>query len=158
MADILSELRAENTEQSELETLLLGYFGQGSHTAENELSFGRAGEDCCLKLRYNDVGALVAIDEGPGLRPDDIQTLQQKVGDELLSTGPMTTVRRVLFASVPTDAAFRYKNEFQMLPVPPEAPVRANLLPSQDGQGDQGSHGYLESRRAPVSSGVSLID
>src|SRR5262249_47462223 len=49
--------------------------------------------------------------------------IENKIKAELLTPGPVKVRRRILFSSsVPTTGAFKYKDKFQLLPVPPEAP------------------------------------
>ena len=48
--------------------------------------------------------------------------LRNKIDAELLTDGQLCVRRQVLFSSVPANGYFRYKDRFQIIPVPQEAP------------------------------------
>lgn len=64
--------------------------------------------------------------EGPGWRPDDLPAIEAKLS-KLASSTRLTHVRRILFSDTPVRTAFRYRDEFQILPMPPGSPVPAEL-------------------------------
>src|SRR4029077_14955463 len=74
-----------------------------------------------LELRYED-GRLVDIVAGPGLTSIELSGVRQRVEAELLTATGTAVGRVVLFASVPVTGYFRYRDVFQWIPVPAEAP------------------------------------
>jgi hypothetical protein len=75
-----------------------------------------------LRVQYDGDGKLTKVLAGPDLEPGQIEELAKKIEAELLVEGPLKIRRRVLFTGVPTVGFFRYKDLFQIMPVPPEAP------------------------------------
>jgi hypothetical protein len=98
------------------------YFGHGSHAAPQEIHHARTPGGCSLRVMYDDHGTLTKVLAGPDLQPGEIEELENKIKQELLTPGPIKVRRRILFSTVPTQGSFRYEDRFQILPVPPEAP------------------------------------
>lgn len=64
--------------------------------------------------------------EGPGWKESDLAELEEKLS-KLASSARLMSVRRVLFADAPLLGAFRYRDEFQILPLPAGAPMPDQL-------------------------------
>jgi hypothetical protein len=120
--DLRSRLQAESLDQAELGLVIQQHFGHGKYAAPQEIHYARAHDDCAVRILYDDDGTLTKILAGPDLQVGDIEELQKKIEIELLQAGPVKVRRRILFTTVPTTGAFRYKDVFQILPVPAEAP------------------------------------
>jgi hypothetical protein len=121
--DLFARFRVADVDQSELEQVLLAHFNRSTGVSPREIHYLRAQEDVVtLIVRYDADGELSAIEAGTGLHADDVAQLEEKVHRLLLKTAAEGIGQMVLFAHVPTTGHFRYKDRFQILPVPPEAP------------------------------------
>jgi hypothetical protein len=120
--DVTATLRCSNVDQGELEQLFLSFFGSGAHPSPKEITHGRQGAGVALRVLYNNDGKLQKVLVGPNALPDDVEQLRNKIDAELLTDGQLRVRRQVLFSSVPANGYFRYKDRFQIIPVPQEAP------------------------------------
>lgn len=125
---LLTALGGDAAEQSEFEQLLIQHFGSASHPVDREVWIGRGGNSPALKLIYNRDGLLVQAQPFEGLCDAEVADIRSKVRAHLLASGPPKVRRRVLFSAVPTVGWFRYRDVFQLLPVPPEAPRPGFML------------------------------
>lgn len=116
--DILRELHGNEIDEVELASICLSEFGGASRTP-TEAFFGGLPE-YSLNFVYKN-NRLSKILRGPGLSADKLAKLQAVVESELKATA--TSVGgQVLFASVPVKGCLRYREQFQIIPVPTEAP------------------------------------
>jgi hypothetical protein len=113
----------ESVDQSELEQLLLTHFGGSWNLGHGEVHYGRGGtREPALVVKYSKDGAIVEITAGPTTDTSDVASVIEKVERYLLQSNATQIGQTVLFAIVPTRGGFRYKDVFQLVPVPPEAP------------------------------------
>jgi hypothetical protein len=76
-----------------------------------------------LIVRYSKSSArIVDIELGPSIGPDDIAQIAEKLQALLLSAPEYRIGQMVMFATLPLTGWFRYRDKFQLIPVPPEAP------------------------------------
>jgi hypothetical protein len=75
-----------------------------------------------VRTLYDEDGKLINVLGGPDLATGEIDELRRKIETELLTQGATKVRRSVLFSSAPTTGYFRYRDVFQIVPVPPEAP------------------------------------
>src|SRR5882757_4208135 len=120
--DIYAMLGGRELDQAELEHLLSSFYGHGHHVEYDEIRHGRAQHECALRAVYNRDGKLTQLLLGPDATPTDVDELRVSIEVALLAPGAPRVHRRVLFAPLPTSGYFRYKDVFQVGPVPREAP------------------------------------
>ena len=85
-----------------------------------EVHLADASEEVVLRPAFTRAGRFEAIPE-PSLSDEDAQTLIKVIGE--LEGGRTPTVWRVvLFASLPVKGTFRYRDRWQIRPVPDDAP------------------------------------
>jgi hypothetical protein len=120
--DLTSRLHADGVDQAELELVIRSSFGAGSYTVPQEIHHARTHHGCALKVLYDEDGKLTKVLAGPDLQPVEVEELEKRINAEILTQGPLKVRRRLLFSTVPTQGSFRYKDLFQIIPVPPEAP------------------------------------
>jgi hypothetical protein len=84
----------------------------------NEVAYGEQ-DNHSLVLRYKGT-SLAAIESGPGLTEELIAELERAARDEEESS-EIKIARAFLYARAPTEAAYRYRDRFQIVPVPPDA-------------------------------------
>jgi hypothetical protein len=121
--DLLESLYARDADQFEFEQLLLTHFGNGASAVPEEIEYRHQGDvQAALILHYSEDGVLGRIERGPGLLAADVPDLQRKIREVLLAPTAERIGVRVLFAAPPIKRWFRFKNEFQIVPAPSEAP------------------------------------
>lgn len=125
--NLLHDLYADKVAPTELEPVLLAYFGRGRQLSIDEYAYGRSEESYSISLHYLK-GKLRAIRTGPAWDQQDLEPLRSAIQSALL--GPSTTRvgRFVAFTAIPTTGAYRFRDVFQIFPVPPDAPRPPYLI------------------------------
>lgn len=108
--------------QAELEALLLMHFHHATGVNAKEIHYLRQGEECALALSYDANGKVRSLNAGPGLMDQDLTEIKQKINQLLIQTSGTSVGQTVLFAHQPVSGYFKYRDKFQIVPVPPEAP------------------------------------
>ena len=99
-----------------------------------------------LRLIY--AGAeLRRIEPGPKFRADVLEKIREDVEEKCLRSNGTVVARTPLFAALPVDAWWRYRDDFQILPVPDDAPRPDQFL---------GAHPFTIEMRVPRSSDISI--
>ena len=114
-------LHGPEVEQLELEQILLEHFHTSMGLSSSEITYPGHERDYALRLTY-DRSQLVEIIAGPRFSATDVDTLRERIEKELLAPAGMRVGRVVLFSSVPVTGHFRYRDVFQLVPVPAGAP------------------------------------
>jgi len=121
--NLLRVIGGPNVDHAELVQLIQFHFGQAHAITPRRVEYHRNGEIAtALTLVYNKRGTLTSIERGSSLRNEDISELKQKVNACLVETTGDIVERVVVFAAVPSEGYFRYREAFQLLPVPANAP------------------------------------
>jgi hypothetical protein len=121
--NLYEALRVADVDQSEFEDLLQSHFSLSASVSTREIHYSRGhGGEPALILKYSAAGDLRTIDAGSTLEPDDVPQLTKKIDELLVDTSGARIGQQVLFASLPNRGWFRYRDAFQILPVPPDAP------------------------------------
>jgi hypothetical protein len=123
--DLWQRLGAERLAANDFAAILSDHFGQSSQQDPSVVTYGDD-ERPALRLHYKH-DALRRIEAGPALTDADVEAVAAVVEGETTQT-EVKIHRAVLFAWVPTTGWFRYRDRFQLLPVPPEAPQPQQLL------------------------------
>jgi hypothetical protein len=125
MTDLLETFHVNRVDQSELEQLLQAHFGRAKAVTNREIHYGR--EDLDLKpaliVRYTKETARIAtIEPHPGLALDDVAQIERKIHEQLLQSPGERIGQLVLFSSLAFNGWFRYRDRFQLIPLPSDAP------------------------------------
>jgi hypothetical protein len=121
--DLYKIFRVADVEQTELELVLQARFGFVWAQNLYEILYGdHTTRVPALILRYGKEGRLKEIVRGPRLTPDDISQITEKVQMLLLGPTKPRTGQMLLFSRMPVTGWFRYRDRFQLIPLPPEAP------------------------------------
>lgn len=150
MAQQIDDLRAIAADQSELEEVFQQYFGHAQALNEREIRVGFASitdTEYCASLHYNRDGGLIEIRRGPTLSDLDVVALRARIEKDLLQPPMIRVGRTVMFAHVPVNDFFTYKDVFQITPAPPEAPRSVGLF---------GPHPFVLEFRYPGASEFPL--
>jgi hypothetical protein len=116
-------LHVADVDQSELEELLQIHFSFSASVSTREIHYARVhGAEPALLLKYSAAGNLKMVEAGPTLEADDVPQLIKKVSDLLIDTSIERVGQQILFANLPNARWFRYRDAFQIVPVPQNAP------------------------------------
>lgn len=140
--NLYTVLFADKVNHVELGAVLLIHFGHGQQLSLSEYQYGNP-EASSLILRYDVNDDLVEIVAGKGWKGSDLSIVQEKIQKELLSSTEDQIGRQVFFTAVPTTNSYRYKDSFQIVPVPSEAPRPPCVV---------GDHPFWLEFRYPVST------
>ena len=136
MADVTNQLRISGVEDSELNQLILHFYGVGSEHSPDETVCFRQGEGnghYALKLKW-DGPRISSIETGSSFQTGDLEQLQGKIRFDLLSTERLIG-RSILLSAYPVQACYRADPHFQIIPVPSAAPnVETTSVPGFPGQ------------------------
>lgn len=151
--ELRAELRVDEADPDELVTLLGAQYGHGSlDDAKGIVYMGRQGgrDNAILQLRYDRRQRLADIDPGPAFDETDGEELRNLVADVLMQPGDAEVSRMVLFSPVRVVGAWRFRDRFQIVPMPDGAPVVETVL---------GKHPFMVEYRYQASSHhlVSLV-
>jgi hypothetical protein len=124
--DLFDIFHASELDDAELHQILLSHFHGAAQVSKTEVIFPGDEQTYAVKLLYKK-NALAEITPGPSLKPEDIGALRSLVEAEL-TPAPEEVGTHVLFASLPVRGWFKYRDHFQILPMPSEAPQPLGFL------------------------------
>lgn len=93
------------------------HFQQAVSSNHNVVRYSHDGRDALI-LHFNRKLEFAGIDAGPGLRDDDLDRLIA----EFQAPRPRRVIGTVIFSAIPTVGRWRYRDRFQIHPMPPRAP------------------------------------
>jgi hypothetical protein len=111
---------ADRIDHSDLQGIIQRHFPSASQPAKRVVIFPGE-EPHALKLRFAKDDRLTHIEAGPAFTPELASVISSAITDALTPTAPQV-FRSVLFASHRLTGAWRYKDTFQVTPVPTDAP------------------------------------
>ncbi|MCC7004428.1 hypothetical protein IT397_00710 [Candidatus Nomurabacteria bacterium] len=117
--------------QDELEMVLLSYFGRGSGPHEGKSIYHKEETDNTFSVTifYDPKGKIQSIESGSKLEEKDINEIQQRIYSELIDTQEVVVGRDICFVTgFKVEGYFTYKDLFQILPLPPDAPQIENQM------------------------------
>ncbi|MFD4530376.1 hypothetical protein ACFWP7_42015 [Streptomyces sp. NPDC058470] len=119
--EVERRLGMRTVEPDELAWAIADVMHQSQFTSELQVDFPRA-DSPALTLHYFKKGGLRAIIPGPGLTEEAFTQIEQKVKATLLAPETHLVHRMVLFAHVPTEGYWRYRDKLVIRRAPDEAP------------------------------------
>ena len=127
MQDFFNALHVDEVDQSELELVIQSHFRFAHAPNPYEIRYGphdpHEQPPPALIVRYGrKSGRITNIEPGPSLGSDDITQIAEKVQALLLNASEFCIGQVVMFSRLPLNGWFRYRDRFQLIPVPPEAP------------------------------------
>lgn len=123
--ELFKRLTAFGLPLDEVEEVVASHFRHSTWTDSGHVQFGHFGPlhpVTALTLLLGDDRNPIDATEGPGLRADDIEQIEATL-KKLSSTSTYVHYRQVAFSSAPVKSAFKYKDYFQILPMPAGSPV-----------------------------------
>lgn len=165
-SEVFKALRVSDVVQGELEQLMFSHFGRRQGW-QKRARFSHEEDKPALEVRYSKAGRIMSFVALDHLKEDDIEKLTASVNDELIKERPWKIIRRVLFAHVPFKGAFRHGDHFQVLPMPPDAPLpphahtqknpfllECRFRSSENGMLNASRHTAMERRWAGLINGL----
>jgi Apea-like HEPN len=136
-------------EQDELEVVLLSYFGQGEHPDLFQYKFSKTTDkDVFIVIAYNSNRKIVNITHSAKFSPQNTIELANIISKELIDDQKVSIGQYVCFSQNRSiEGYFKYKDIFQILPVPPQAPKQEYIV---------GGHPFLLQYQYISSSNVSV--
>lgn len=129
--NIINELGARDVDQRELDILLRGYFPWCiTKHGSSEISYARADHTVlCLKFKKcKHQIELVSIETEPAINESEIEEIRSKIMGDITTPGPRKFSTTVMFSSVATNGWFRFRDEFQLIPVPAGSPQPDQMI------------------------------
>jgi hypothetical protein len=111
---------ANRIDHADLQHIIQRHFPSGSQPDKREVIYP-GDEPHEIKLRFAKDDSLKDIGAGPALTPEREAAIASAITDALTQTASRV-FRHVLFAAHKLIGSWRYKDRFQLTPVPPEAP------------------------------------
>ena len=118
--NLIAIFHAEELGAGELEDVLGRHFGGSAQLSATEVVYPNAGGNFSLRITY-DGPRIVAIHAGPQLTENDVAAIAQKIETDVLTSGECVA-QAIFFAPKPVTGFFRYKDRFQIVPAPDNAP------------------------------------
>ncbi len=141
-------LAADRVDHSELQHVIQRHFQSASQPGLREIVY--PGESSwAVKLVFSKEDSLTDIEAGELLTPELEQRLRAAVTDALLTPAGYRVHRQVLFADTKLSGSWRYRDWFQILPVPAGAPQLNCIV---------GDHPFVLEVRAPASLDGSITN
>ena len=123
--------RAAEIEPSELSQIALSHFGSATDGGPTEVNFGGDGiGSYAIRLVYHnkEKQRLIKVVAGSTLNEESAAAFRAKIDLELQEPNKAEIGTAVLFAYLPVNGWFRYRDIFQIQPVPPSAPRGHSLF------------------------------
>jgi hypothetical protein len=117
---LAEELAIAEVNHDELVTLLASSFPLGEWRGENTVVYRAETGEVALTLTYRG-RRLADIEDGPGLSDETRETLRDDVA-ALVAADETVVWRDVFFNGFPVDGYWSYRDEWQIVPAPPQAP------------------------------------
>lgn len=122
MDDARLEARLHVTEvpAGELRVVLAGHFHRIRDLDDETLAYLRDSEVALLTRYAGD--RVISVQAGPALTADDVEALQSAVELGVLADAGRKVRRQIVFATVPVEGSWRFRDHFQIVPAPEDAP------------------------------------
>ena len=108
-------------DDDELSIVLTSALPRGAQFLGNEVEYRTDTDDLALTLVYRD-GRVADAYEGPASSAELEAELEAKIEAELLGPTERKVCRWTMFSGHPVEGAWRYGDELQIVPAPPQAP------------------------------------
>jgi hypothetical protein len=137
-ASLADELAINEVDHDELVTLLSFSFPSGQWRGGNSVTYRAEDGTIGLTLTYRG-SRLTDVKRGPGLTDEMLTTLRERIAS-LADEGESVVWRDVFFNVLPVAGYWRYRDDWQIVPAPSQAPRPEFLL---------GDHPFIAEIRVP---------
>jgi hypothetical protein len=144
---LTDELAIANVDHDELVTLLAASFPLGEWHGDDTVVYRAQGGEIAVTLRYRG-SRLVDVESGPGLSVETREKLRNDVAT-LAAAHEMVVRRDVFFNVLPVDGYWRYRDQWQIVPAPPNAPRPPVVI---------ADYPFIVELRVPRHPGSAMLD
>lgn len=127
---IFNRLTAFNLPLDEVEEVVASHFKHSTWTDDGHVEFAHFGPlypQVAITLVLGEDRRPRDAEEGPGLQPGDIEEIEATLS-KLSATSTHVHYRQVAFSSAPVRSAFKYRDYFQIVPMPVGSPIPMESL------------------------------
>jgi hypothetical protein len=125
--NLYDNLRAGEIDSAELSEIALWHFHNARDTSPTEVVFGVGADNETYALKFvykKQKQRLAQVLAGPSLTAEDVNAIKAKIDLELQQPAVLKIATQVLFTHISVEGWFRYRDAFQILPIPAGAPPR----------------------------------
>jgi hypothetical protein len=121
------ELHIGEVDDGELQLVLSSVLPRGAQFRPDEVEYRTMADDWALSLQYR-AGKIVSAVAGPAMTSELEDEIRRTVERALLTPTRSLVCRWTLFSGRPVEGYWRYRDQFQIVPAPPEAPRPRELI------------------------------
>jgi len=118
--NLRDQLYADQAPLEELRIILISHFDQAQENGDSIL-YEKESKPA-LSVAYTKKGGISSIESRPALSSVDVDEIRQKIERGIIQRGDTKIRRDFCFSAVPVTGAWRYRDRFQILPAPENAP------------------------------------
>jgi len=119
-----TELYIGEIDDDELRITLKGKLPRSAQFRSDEVEYRTMSDDSVLTLKYRD-GKIIDAEAWPTMTPELEQQIRTAI-DAARVPGDVAICRWTMFSRRPVEGTWRYRDDFQIVPAPAEAPRPAN--------------------------------
>ena len=120
-----AELHIGELDDEELVIALTGKLPRSAQFRPDEVEYRTISDNSVLTLKYRN-GKIIDAEAWPAMTPDLEQEIRAEA-DAVLAQGNRAVYRWTMFSGKPVEGIWRYRDDFQIVPAPPEAPRPGEL-------------------------------
>jgi hypothetical protein len=120
-------LHIGEVDDDELRVVLTSVLPRGAQFRVDEVEYRTMADEWALSLQYRE-GKIVNAVAGPAMTSQIEELLRTEIDRVLLTPIGSRICRWTLFSSRPVEGYWRYRDQFQIVPAPPEAPRPTELM------------------------------
>ena len=120
-------LHIGEVDDGELQLVLSSVLPRGAQFRPDEVEYRTMADDWALSLQYRE-GKIVRAVAGPAMTSELEDEVRRAVERILLIPTRSLVCRWTLFSGRPVEGYWRYRDQFQIVPAPPEAPRPTELM------------------------------
>lgn len=120
--NLLGRLDLSGVDLKELNSYIHSFYVRSGQAATDTITYGSDDRQDALRVKFKTDGTVIGIFKGPHFDDAVFQQIVERVQTDLVQSHGQAIIRRVVFCATPIKGAFRWKSDFQILPVPEHAP------------------------------------
>ncbi len=121
------ELHIGEVDDDELKVVLSSVLPRGAQFRADEVEYRTMADEWALSLQYRE-GRIVSAVAGPAMTSELAEQARTAIEQVLLTPTDSKVCRWTLFSTRPVEGCWRYRDQFQIVPAPPDAPRPAELM------------------------------
>jgi hypothetical protein len=121
------QLHIGEVDDDELSVAISSVLPRGAQFRAKEVEYRTSSDEWVLSLRYR-AGSVVDAIAGPAMTPTLEERLRAVIEESLLTASERRVWRWTMFSGSPVEGYWRFRDTFQIVPAPPEAPRPGALV------------------------------